>query len=89
LLKVGGDPLDDVMDSARHGLYSWITVAEKPLKVRRAETFGPFAEHMRDQSLSEAERRAVATSVLIRDAQTKEGYERSGRPAVLGRFRRR
>ena len=89
LLKVGGDPLDDVMDSARYGVYSWITVAEKPLEVRRAETFGPFAEHMRDQSLSVAERRAVATSVLIRDAQMTDGYERSGRPAVLGRFRRR
>jgi hypothetical protein len=89
LLKVGGDPLDDVMDSARYGVYSWITVAEKPLEVRRAETFGSFAEHMRDPSLSEAERRAVATSALIRDSQMIDGYERRGRPIVLGRHGRR
>ena len=30
LLKVSGDPLDDVMDSARYGLYSWVTSSEKP-----------------------------------------------------------
>ena len=37
LLKVGGDPLDGVMDSARYGLYSWITAAEKPPEIGLAE----------------------------------------------------
>ena len=37
LLKVGGDPMDDVMDSARYGLYSWVTAAEKPLEVKNAD----------------------------------------------------
>ena len=38
LLKVGGDPLDDAMDTARYGLYSWVTASEKPreLKMREA-----------------------------------------------------
>jgi len=30
LIKVGGDPLDDAMDAARYGIYSFITASEKP-----------------------------------------------------------
>ena len=30
MLKVIGDPLDDVADSARYGLYTFITASEKP-----------------------------------------------------------
>jgi hypothetical protein len=37
LLKVGGDPLDDAMDAARYGLYSWVTASEKPFELRRRE----------------------------------------------------
>ena len=89
LLKVGGDPLDDVMDSARYGLYSWVTAAEKPIEVRRAEMTSQFAPLLHDQTLSETERRAVATSLLIRQQQEHE-EENAGRyPARIGRFGRR
>jgi hypothetical protein len=37
LLKVGGDPLDDAMDAARYGLYSWVTASEKPMELRMRE----------------------------------------------------
>lgn len=37
LLKVGGDPLDDAMDAARYGIYSWVTTSEKPLELRMRE----------------------------------------------------
>ncbi len=30
LVKVGGDPLDDAMDAARYGIYSFITATPKP-----------------------------------------------------------
>ena len=30
VLKVAGDPLDDVADDARYGIYTFITSAEKP-----------------------------------------------------------
>ena len=33
LLKVSGDHLDDVTDSARYGLYSWVTSTDKPLEL--------------------------------------------------------
>jgi hypothetical protein len=87
LLKVGGDPLDDAMDSARYGLYSWVTAAEKPFEVRRAEVMGQFAEQLSDQSLSEAQRRAVATSSLVRHTQMSDEY--APRPVQMGRYGRR
>jgi hypothetical protein len=87
LLKVGGDPLDDIMDSARYGLYSWVTAAEKPFEVRRAEMIGCFAEQLCDQSLSEAERRAVATSAVIRHMQMTEADSATG-TTQLGRYGR-
>lgn len=87
LLKVGGDPLDDVMDSARYGLYSWVTAAEKPWEVRRSELMGQFSEKLADQSLSTAERQSVATSALIRHTQMSEDY--TARPSRLGRYGRR
>ena len=44
LLKIGGDPLDDVMDSARYGLYSWVTAAEKPKETVLQEVLHPLME---------------------------------------------
>ena len=89
LLKVGGDPLDDVMDSARYGLYSWVTAAEKPREVRKAELTAQFAPQLHNDELSYRERRAVATSLLIRQQQLHE-EENAGRyPARLRRFGRR
>ena len=44
LLKVSGDPLDDVMDSARYGLYSWVTSCEKPPELRMHDQLRQLAE---------------------------------------------
>jgi hypothetical protein len=41
---VSGDPLDDVADDARYGIYTFITTTEKPLEIRMAETLRPLAE---------------------------------------------
>ena len=89
LLKVGGDPLDDVMDSARYGLYSWVTAAEKPIEIRRAEMAGKFASYLHDPEISESERTAIMTSALIRNMQL-DAEENSARiPARMARFGRR
>ena len=44
-LKVVGDPLDDVYDSARYGLCSFVTAAAKPIEVRQAELTGAAIRH--------------------------------------------
>jgi len=89
LLKVGGDPLDDVMDSARYGLYSWVTAADKPFEIRRAEMASKFADRLHSETLSESERSAIMTSAMIRNVQL-EAEENSARtPARMGRFGRR
>jgi hypothetical protein len=44
LIKVGGDPLDDAMDAARYGLYSWVTASEKPRELLIRERLRPLAE---------------------------------------------
>jgi len=54
-LKVVGDPLDDVYDSARYGLYSFVTAAAKPIEVRQAELTAQFAERLHDDSLIPSE----------------------------------
>ena len=85
LLKVGGDPLDDIMDSVRYGLYSWVTAADKPLEVRRAELSSQFSTFLHNQDISEAERRAVATSSLIRHLQLEADENATARPVRIGR----
>src|ERR1700730_18262790 len=82
----------DVNDSLRYGIASRLLSAgptEEPFEVRRAKAVRPFVELMHEQSFSEAERRAVATSALIRGTQMTDECERSGRPAVLSRYGRR
>jgi hypothetical protein len=86
LLKVGLDPLDDTMDSARYGLYSFITAAEKPLEVRRAEMAGQFAGRLHDSDLSYSERTAIATSALLRHTQLT-AEDSTSRPVRFGRSR--
>ena len=44
LIKVGGDPLDDAMDAARYGMYSWFTASEKPRELILRERLRPLAE---------------------------------------------
>jgi len=75
LLKVGGDPLDDVMDSARYGLYSWITASEKPKEIRVNEVVRPLMES------------GDFTSALIRHQQLSEQETGRFRPARMGRAR--
>jgi hypothetical protein len=89
LLKVGGDPLDDAMDSARYGLYSWVTAAEKPLQIRRAEMAGHFAGKLHDPGMSESERSAIATSAMFRHAQLTAEESSRGDPVRVGKARRR
>jgi len=44
VLKVPGDPLDDVADDVRYGIYTFITSAEKPREMVLAEAMKPLAE---------------------------------------------
>jgi hypothetical protein len=44
VLKVPGDPLDDVADDARYGIYTFITSTEKPREVVLRETLAPIIE---------------------------------------------
>jgi hypothetical protein len=69
LLKVGGDPLDDAIDAARYGLYSWVTASEKPLELRMREAV---------QGLD-------TQSAYIRSLQMKAEAEFKGSPARIGR----
>jgi hypothetical protein len=67
---------------------AWVTAAEKPIEMKRAEMTSQFTPLLHDQTLSETERRAVATSLLIRHHQLQE--EKAGSyPACIGRFGRR
>lgn len=43
VLKVPGDPLDDVADDARYGIYTFITTTEKPRELAIAEDCRQFA----------------------------------------------
>lgn len=44
LVKVGGDPLDDSMDAARYGIYSFVTASEKPGELARREEYRRLAQ---------------------------------------------
>jgi len=44
VLKVPGDPLDDVADDARYGIYTFITTTEKPRDLVIAEAIKPLAD---------------------------------------------
>ena len=75
VLKVPGDPLDDVADDARYGIYTFITSTEKPRDLA-----------MRDEMKAVAEQGDL-TSAAIRFQQMTEEYQRSYQPAALGRRR--
>ena len=42
VLKVPGDPLDDVADDARYGIYTFITTTERPRELVIAEDIPPL-----------------------------------------------
>ena len=77
VLKVPGDPLDDVADDARYyGIYTFITTTEKPRELVIAEDIRRLAQQ------------GDLTSAAIRGAQMMAEAQVSYRPATLGRRRR-
>jgi len=76
VLKVPGDPLDDVADDARYGIYTFITTTEKPRELVIAESIRRLAEQ------------GDLTSALIRGQQMIAESQVQYQPARLGRYRR-
>ncbi|HKF05412.1 MAG TPA: hypothetical protein VKB49_24040 [Candidatus Sulfotelmatobacter sp.] len=75
VLKVPGDPLDDVADDVRYGIYTFVTTAEKPPELAIADACRQLAEL------------GDLTSASIRYQQRTEESQRSYQPATLGRRR--
>ena len=73
VLKVPGDPLDDVADDARYGIYTFITTTEKPRELQIAEAIRPLAEA------------GDLNSAAIRYQLMMDEEEENYRPATLGR----
>ena len=65
------------MDSARHGLYSWVTFTDKPPELGMHDQIRQLAEQ------------GDLTSAAIRYAQYAAESEYRYQPATLGRLRRR
>ena len=77
VLKAPGDPLDDVADDARYGIYTFITSTEKPPELAMHDQLRQLAEQ------------GDLTSAAIRCAQHSAESEHRYQPATLGRFRSR
>ena len=75
-LKVPGDPLDDVADDARYGIYTFVTTAEKPRELVIEEDIRRLAQQ------------GDLTSAYIRGAQMMAEAQMKFQPARLGRHRR-
>jgi hypothetical protein len=75
VLKVPGDPLDDVADDARYGIYTFITTTEKPRESVIADSIRYLAEQ------------GDLTSALIRGQQMLAESQEQFRPARIGRRR--
>jgi len=75
VLKVPGDPLDDVADDARYGIYTFVTTAEKPPELAIADACRQLAE-LGDPSAS------IRYQQMLAESQVQ--YQ----PARLGRRRR-
>ena len=76
VLKVPGDPLDDVADDARYGIYTFVTTTEKPWELAIAEDCRQLAEQ------------GHLTSASIRYQQMVSESKGQFPPARLGRYRR-
>lgn len=76
VLKVPGDPLDDVADDARYGIYTFVMRAEKPRELVIAESIRHLAEQH------------DLTSASIRYGQMIAQSQAQFQPARLGRYRR-
>lgn len=84
VLKVKGDPMDDVADETRYAVYSWIQPADKPRELVLKEAIEGI-----DRSTPEG-----ITSSMIRYQQAADRYDQSeepirlsARPMRLGRRR--
>ena len=75
VLKVPGDPLDDVADDARYGIYTFITTTEKPRELVVAESIRRLAEQ------------GDLTSAFIRGQQMITESQVQFQPARLRRGR--
>jgi len=75
VLKVPGDPLDDVADDARYGIYTFVTSSPKPRELVIREQLKALAEQ------------GDLTSALIRHQQMLEEETAKYAPARLGRYR--
>ena len=75
VLKVPGDPLDDVADDARYGIYSFITTTEKPRELVIADSIRYLVEQ------------GDLNSALIRSQQMLAESQVQYRPARIGRRR--
>lgn len=76
VLKVPGDPLDDVADDARYGIYTWITSTDKPRELAIQEALAPLVQ------------KGDLTSAAIRYQMMMDEEQQSYKPATLGRRRR-
>jgi len=75
VLKVPGDPLDDVAADVRYGLYTFITASDMPLALKKRELVKPLAEQH------------DMTSANVRWLMATD--EPPYRPVRLGRYGRR
>ena len=75
VLKVPGDPLDDVADDVRYGIYTFITTSEKPRELEVMEELRRLAQQV------------DLTSSLIRHKQMVEETQGSSKPIQIGRYR--
>ena len=73
LRKVPGDPLDDVADSARYGIYSFINASPRPQDLSGREQFLSLVEQ------------GDLTSAMIRYSQMV-AKPRDHRPVTIGRY---
>jgi hypothetical protein len=83
-------PLDDCLDAIRYSVASWLSLAppaDVPPEVRHAEAMRPIVEGMLDESLTDAERTALATSAMVRHRQMTAEESACARPIRLGRRR--
>ena len=72
VLKVPGDPLDDVADDARYGLYTFITSTDKPPELEMHDQLRQLAEQ------------GDLTSAAIRYAQSQQSKPPRGGPPSGG-----
>ena len=77
VLKVPGDPLDDVADNVRYGIYTFINSTQKPEDLV-----------LLDQCRALAQQGDLTSALIHYQDRTAEAKDTGG-PLVLGRYRRR